>query len=155
MGLLDGFERLINEHGSAVILKERIALANDKYAALEKKLSESKKRCEGLVAENERLAARVAEFEAARSTGNAAKLELEADTERALMAVSKGQSLFAGEVAQQLGIGEQLARHHLEVLSEADLLNQSLTMSPAARNAGPRYTLSPAGRKHLAQRGLL
>lgn len=35
MGLLDGFERLINEHGSASILKERIALANDKYAILE------------------------------------------------------------------------------------------------------------------------
>ena len=35
MGLLDGLEKLINEHGSAVILKERIALANDKHAALE------------------------------------------------------------------------------------------------------------------------
>ena len=35
MGLLDGIEKLINEHGSAVILKERIALANDKYTALE------------------------------------------------------------------------------------------------------------------------
>lgn|SRR5574340_180333 len=35
MGLLDGIEKLIVEHGSAAILKERIALANDKYAALE------------------------------------------------------------------------------------------------------------------------
>lgn len=35
MGFLDGLEKLINEHGSAVILKERIALANDKYAVLE------------------------------------------------------------------------------------------------------------------------
>jgi len=35
MGLLDGFEKLINEHGSAAILKERIALANDKYSLLE------------------------------------------------------------------------------------------------------------------------
>jgi len=34
MGLLDGIERLINEHGSSVILKERIALANDKYPRL-------------------------------------------------------------------------------------------------------------------------
>lgn len=37
MGLLDGFEKLINEHGSAVILKERIELANEKYSALEQK----------------------------------------------------------------------------------------------------------------------
>lgn len=35
MGLLDGFEKLITEHGSAAILNERIALANDKYAILE------------------------------------------------------------------------------------------------------------------------
>jgi hypothetical protein len=35
MGLLDGLEKLINEHGSAAILKERIALANDKHMALE------------------------------------------------------------------------------------------------------------------------
>ena len=48
MGLLDGFEKLINEHGSAVILKERIALANDKYAILEKEASVLK-------SENERL----------------------------------------------------------------------------------------------------
>ena len=35
MGLLDGLEKLITEHGSASILRERIALANDKYSALE------------------------------------------------------------------------------------------------------------------------
>ena len=48
MGLLDGFEKLINEHGSAVILKERISLANDQYVILEKKVSV-------LESENERL----------------------------------------------------------------------------------------------------
>ena len=48
MGLLDSIEKLINEHGSATILKERIALANDKYTALEKKLSESELRASSL-----------------------------------------------------------------------------------------------------------
>ena len=43
MGLLDGFEKLKNEHGSAAILKERIALANDKYAAQEQKLVDSRR----------------------------------------------------------------------------------------------------------------
>lgn len=37
MGLLDGLEKIINEHGSATILKERISLANDKYSLLENK----------------------------------------------------------------------------------------------------------------------
>ena len=35
--LLDQIEKLINEHGSAVILKERIELAKDEQAALERK----------------------------------------------------------------------------------------------------------------------
>lgn len=48
MGFLDGIEKLIIEHGSAAILKERIALASDQYAALEKKSN-------NLQAENERL----------------------------------------------------------------------------------------------------
>lgn len=36
--ILGEIEKLINEHGSAVILKERLALAADQYAALEGKL---------------------------------------------------------------------------------------------------------------------
>ena len=48
MGFLDSIERLITEHGSAAILRERISLANDQYALLEKKVSD-------LQADNERL----------------------------------------------------------------------------------------------------
>ena len=55
MGLLDGLEKLITEHGSASILKERIALANDKYAALEEKLSASELRVKNLESEKEAL----------------------------------------------------------------------------------------------------
>lgn len=53
MGLFDGIEKLINEHGSATILKERIALANDKYAALERKLSDAESRINQLEAEKQ------------------------------------------------------------------------------------------------------
>jgi len=44
MGLLDSIERFITEHGSAAILKERIALDAAKYADLERQLAESKRR---------------------------------------------------------------------------------------------------------------
>ena len=53
MGLLDGLEKLINEHGSAVILKERISLANDKYSMLEEKNSMLEKKVEILESENQ------------------------------------------------------------------------------------------------------
>jgi hypothetical protein len=53
--IIGEIEKLINEHGSATILKERIALANDKYSALEKELSASNLREEELKSENQRL----------------------------------------------------------------------------------------------------
>ena len=34
MGFLDGLEKLINEHGSSTILKERLSLAKEQYSAL-------------------------------------------------------------------------------------------------------------------------
>lgn len=41
--MLSIIEKLINEHGSSTILKERLELINDKYEALETKLANSKK----------------------------------------------------------------------------------------------------------------
>ena len=55
MRLLDGFEKLINEHGSAVILKERIALANDKYSALEVEVNALRSENEALHRDNGKL----------------------------------------------------------------------------------------------------
>ena len=55
MGLLDGIEKLITEHGSAAILRERIALANDKYSALQSENFALKSQNEILKSENEAL----------------------------------------------------------------------------------------------------
>jgi hypothetical protein len=55
MGLLDGIEKLITEHGSAVILRERIALANDKYSALQSENSTLKSQNAIFKSENEAL----------------------------------------------------------------------------------------------------
>ena len=48
-------EKLITEHGSAAILRERLALASDQYAALERRISELTNALETLRAENEGL----------------------------------------------------------------------------------------------------
>jgi tRNA(Ile2) C34 agmatinyltransferase TiaS len=40
MGLLANLERLVNEHGSAVILKERLELLRDQAKALEKRVAD-------------------------------------------------------------------------------------------------------------------
>jgi hypothetical protein len=41
MDLLDGLEKLIDEHASTSMLKERILLANIQYAELEKKFKQA------------------------------------------------------------------------------------------------------------------
>jgi hypothetical protein len=46
--MLEMFEKLINEHGSSVILKERLKLRNDKYEALGEKLEISNNKDEFL-----------------------------------------------------------------------------------------------------------
>ncbi len=46
--MLDMFEKLINEHGSSVILKERIELISDKYALLEETNAHLKSKVETL-----------------------------------------------------------------------------------------------------------
>ena len=56
MGLLEHFEKLINEHGSATILREHLALVKAEQAALERK-------CKELETENGQLRSRLAEFE--------------------------------------------------------------------------------------------
>ena len=49
----DSIEKLINEHGSAAILRERITLAKEQYAALERRVEEKTKELEIVKGQNE------------------------------------------------------------------------------------------------------
>src|SRR5687768_13251159 len=55
MSILGDIERLINEHGSAAILRERLALAKDEHAALEKRVATLEKQNAELAGQNQRL----------------------------------------------------------------------------------------------------
>ena len=62
MGLFENIDKLINERGSANILRERLLLADDKYSAMEKKNAEFqsenailKSNIQKLESENQRL----------------------------------------------------------------------------------------------------
>jgi len=55
MGIFQDIERLITEHGSAAILRERLSLAADQYSALEKKVTELEAKTVELQAENTQL----------------------------------------------------------------------------------------------------
>ena len=156
MGLFDGFEKLINEHGSAAILKERIALANDKYAALEKKLSDSEHRVKQLESEkqafeldNYKLKEKVRALEEQLADRQGQRLE--EVREKLLVTLSSGQEAIAPQLAQILGIGEHLATFHLQELEKTRFVSASYfyTGQPTI------WRLGQEGRRYLASHGLL
>ncbi len=61
MSLFDNLEKLVNERGSAAIMRERLSLAEDKYAALERKLANAREDHEQQVAKLKAEVGKVAE----------------------------------------------------------------------------------------------
>src|SRR5882762_11100078 len=60
MSILSDIERLITEHGSAAILRERLALIADQAKALEKQIEDLKRKVAALEQEKSRLNAELA-----------------------------------------------------------------------------------------------
>jgi len=150
MGLLDGIEKLINEHGSAAILRERIALANDKYSALE---SENVVLC----SENEALKLDNAKLQEQRRT-----LENKLNTfvlkthdkilskeQINILLLLKKEGVDENEVIKMLGRGTEATRFDLVELAEAGLIER--TNLSLLWFCG----LTQDGRRHLKENGLL
>lgn len=91
MGLLDAIERLITEHGSAAILKERLELAAQKYAELERQHGETQRRLEEL-----------------ESRGGVAPLRLDLNQANGTASLLTGEREFGG---LRLGFGITLHAH--------------------------------------------
>ena len=155
MGLLDGLEKLITEHGSAAILKERITLANDKYAALEAKLSECEAAKIKLHSENdalrlnlEKASVEIQNFKKLTEKIHGDRLD---DVKEKILVLLASQDNFENNIAQALGIGPQVAQFHLQDLSEMQFIYKSLSMT------GQQFPwqLAQEGRRYLAKHGLL
>lgn len=156
-GLLDNIERLINEHGSAVILKERIALANDKFAALEKKLSDSELRVKNLESENEGLRLdldkaqeKIRNLEEKLVERHGQRLEKVKEEMLQLLA-AQSDNITASQAAQGLKIGEQLAMYHLNEMKKSHLVHDAMFS-----NGRPTlWKIAQDGRAYLVTHGLL
>ena len=160
MGLLDGFEKLINEHGSAAILKERIALANDKYAMLEQKLSKSEATKKDLASENEALRldlerAKVEIQDLKRIAEQAHGSRLDAIKEKILVLLMQQNETRGPTIVQSLGVSEQLAKFHLVDLEKAKLISITTVLSMMGNSPPTTYALTQEGRRYLVTHGLL
>jgi Fic family protein len=163
MGLFDGIEKLITEHGSAAILKERIALVQDQYAALEKKLADSELRAKEF--ESEKLRFELENFKMKEKIkGLEEQLSKIRDTnsleevrERILLLVSQHENITSAQAAGAVGVGEQLATFHLTELEKMKFIQSShIAGSDWAREKSRTewYVMQP-GRSYLVNHSLI
>ncbi len=153
--ILSEIEKLINEHGSAVILKERLQLAADQYAALEKKLADMEVRATKVEADSQRF-----ELEALRLKEQIRDLEgqivarksdrIGEVREAILILLSNRTELDTDGIAYELGIRHQFALHHLTEMSESHLVAVSYVV-----NGPTKWSLDQKGPAYMVQHGLL
>jgi hypothetical protein len=154
--LFGDVEKWINEHGSAALLEQRLKLADDKYDALERGKAQSDERAAILESETSKLreqvralSVRVAELERTAPRDG----RLEEVRERILVLLARlptGNRVMAAEVARSAGIGEQVARFHLDEMKEASMVNAAYFTTGRID-----WSLGPEGRRYLIENGLL
>ena len=162
--ILGEIERLINEHGSAAILKERLALATDEYTALERKLSESESRAEAaevrvkeVESENQRLELdnfklkdRIRDLEGQLTERTGQRLEEVREKLLQLLAAQTDR-ITSSQAARALQIGEQLAKYHLTEMEKESLVSAAYFYSGRPTD----YAIAQGGRAYLVSHGLL
>lgn len=161
---ITAIEKLINEHGSAVILRERLLLAADEFNALDRKTTELALKVSQLEAENKAL-----RFELQQRAAQMHALEVAAEKKQAnqgkprpgpevqiMMLLTNGQELTVTEIAERMGIGRDLAEVHLLSLYDDDMANRRQYSNYGVVPKKPdRWYLFPNGKKYLAQHGLI
>ena len=153
--MLDMFEKLINEHGSSTILKERIELINDKYEALQTKLQNVEKENELLKKENEILTNQLSEYKAHSAEIESQKEsipEQQQEILKILFTCSQGvdERVLAGKLSLDIGT----LHYHTDALLEKKLISHpSYSMANAFTGEPSTCThyISKDGRKYVVE----
>ena len=144
--MLEILEKLINEHGSSVILKERLELINDKYEAIEGKLAN---------AEKEMLKQQVAELRDQISASKPAMDELPQEQQAILKILFNTNKSVRDElIARELNLEIGVLNYHLDELLEKKLLNHPSYIMGSAFTGHSGYreqSISKKGRKYFIE----
>ena len=157
---LADIEKLITEHGSAAILRERIALANDKHAALESKVIDFESQVTNLMGKIVNLESEInilrldkKELESkinqlTKPIGHIARLE--EVKEKILVAIANFEDITEPDLMYRLSMTSITVEFHLEELKAASFVRPVLRV-------GQQHTpwrLNHEGKKYLLQYGL-
>lgn len=156
MSILGDIERLINEHGSAGILRERLALAKDEHAALEKKVAtlakenaDLRRQNQSLELDNQELNEQIGNLKKQLSDVQGEALDKDSESIIALLATKPGLPLKA--IAATLGMHPTKAEHFLNGLYRNEYVGISGDYVSGVRT----YRLYPKGQEYAVKRGFV
>ncbi len=155
MGLFDGIEKLINEHGSSQILHERLELAADKHTKLESEVTELKAETAALRQERATLQAEVAKLKQAHAEIQGGAAALEPDEERILgIMFEKASSMSLEQVCRTCGIQVAVCQYHFDRLLRTEMILQTRASIrvTAAPPSPALFGLTPRGREHVVRK---
>ena len=152
-------EKLINEHGSAAILKERLSLAADEYAALQRKLADSATDNEKLVAKIQLLEKQNTDLQSQLDVAKSALQQLQKQSQthdiasldepkkRLLAALASGPKAVA-HIKSMLNLSSESLKYHLDTMSRLIELydwEDKLRLTKAGRQVAVQLGILDAG----------
>lgn len=165
MGFLDSIEKLINEHGSATILKERIQLANDKYSALEDKVSILQQENGILKEQNTNLKSQLDEAKKKIDSLNQTIEQLNKNNKRDnLDDVTVDILKMFFNAGRELSVRDfrnmpiNVIQYHFDILMQHNFIIPSsagIVSSWSGEDSPGMYDITPAGRKYVIENKII
>ena len=151
MKILEEIGKLITEHASAQVLKERLALAADQYSALERKLAGLQSENQDLQQKNQQLLAENQRLSSEISTYQNPSEALDEEKKRIMIVVAQhSDAISAQEVASQLNLHVLKVDQSLRELERDKFVHDHLYIGRP-----PDFSLAERGRKYLIANNLL
>jgi hypothetical protein len=140
---MGAIQDMLQEVPLAAVLRERVALAEQKYEAAVREVEALKAKVAALERENAELRARIPRDKAA---------PLSKETELVLVQIFKAKEIEDRNVdnmATALGMDRGVMQYHLDRLNDADLAHES-----GSDIEGVYWALKPEGRRYVVERNL-
>ena len=156
--LFDPLEKLINEHGSAAILRDHIALFKDQLAILKEKFADLEAEKKNLDTENQKLRTENATLKKKIQSNEESSHDIiltEIET-KILLFLAKRElaNITPDHAAQSLNMDLQIIRFHLEDLRAKKLI-EARPIAPFDDSPQRFWSLAQEGRRYLISHQLI
>jgi DNA-binding transcriptional ArsR family regulator len=162
--MLSMFEKLINEHGSSTILKERLELFSDKYSMLEEKLKISEQKNKLLENENNNLKIQLNQAgKEIEHLKKAIESSISSETSKKLDEIKEkilqllfqiGDEINLMQLCSQLSIDKNTAEYHLNILEEGEYIFSRYYQGDwvSGDSGYSAYVIAQEGRKYVVEK---